>query len=427
MQTVILAAGQSNRFWPLNYQPKSLIKIMGKPIIWYTIEGLKKVGIKDIIIVQGPERDVEKELTPHQFFSGGPKIKIRYVIQKKPKGMGNALSQAKNLIKGDFFVIHGHHFDIDEFAKLMIEKQKKTRAKLILLGKKVDRPWKYGIVKLDNKIKDKVVDLIEQPEKGKEPSDIGLKGIYLLPRDFFKHHQKIKKHMYDFEDTLCLIMKEQDVRILLTEKEVPTLKFPWELFMVNQQLIDKFLKPKILKSAKIAKSAIIQGKVFIGDNVKIFENAVIKGPCYIGENCVIGNNSLIREYVNLEKDVLIGANAEVKNCVFQEDIRIHSGYFGDSIFGKGCKIGAGFITANVKLDRKKIKYLVKGEKVETELKHLGAIVGEETRFGINCSTMPGVSIGSNCLIGPNTSVMENVEDKNIFYSMFKKIRKIRKS
>ena len=60
MQSVILAAGESSRFWPLNQKHKSLLKIMGKPIIWHTLNGLKKSGIKETIIIQGPEKDIEK-------------------------------------------------------------------------------------------------------------------------------------------------------------------------------------------------------------------------------------------------------------------------------------------------------------------------------------------------------------------------------
>ena len=62
MQAVILAAGQSSRFWPLNQRHKSLIKIMGKPLIWYTIQGLKKAGIKETIIIQSPGKDIEEKL-----------------------------------------------------------------------------------------------------------------------------------------------------------------------------------------------------------------------------------------------------------------------------------------------------------------------------------------------------------------------------
>jgi len=422
MQAVILAAGQSSRFWPLNQRHKSLIKIMGRPLIWWTLESLRKSGIKDLIIVENPLKEIESELK--NYFSG---LKIKYVIQKKPLGMGDAIFQAKNLIKDNFFVIHAHHFDINEFVKPMIERQKETKAKLILLGKKVDKPWKYGIVELDKKNRDRVIKIVEQPKKERAPSNIGLKGIYLLPKDFFQYYRKIKKHIYDFEDTLNLYLKDNDVRIIISEKEIPTLKFPWELFEVTKQLMNKSLKSKIEKSAQIAKNATIKGKVYIGKNTKVFEGAVIKGPCYIGENCLIGNNSLIRDYSNLENNVLIGALAEVTRSIFQEDVHTHSGYFGDSIFGRGCRLGASTITANIRIDRAEVKVKSLGEKIATGLDSLGVIVGENTKIGINCSLMPGVLIGSNCIIGPNSVVSANVEDNTTFYTKFEGIKKWRKN
>jgi bifunctional UDP-N-acetylglucosamine pyrophosphorylase/glucosamine-1-phosphate N-acetyltransferase len=396
---------------------------MGRPLIWWTIESLKNAGIKDIIIIQSPDKNIEQELKNYKFKN----LKIKYVIQKEPKGMGNALWQAKDLIKNNFFVMHAYHFDIDEFVKPMIKKQKEVKLKLILLGKKIDKPWKYGIVGFDNKIKDKVVQLVEKPSQGKEPSDIGLKGIYLLPKDFFGYYKKVKKHQYDFEGTLQLYMKNNDIRIIITQKEVPSLKFPWESFQTTKQLFDKFLKRKIEKTAKIAKSAVIEGKVYLGKNVKIFENAVIKGPCYIGDNCIIGNNSLIREYSNLENDTLIGANAEIARCIFQENVHTHSGFFGDSIFGSGCRIGAGTITANARIDRDEIKSIVKEKKVNTGLKSLGIIVGENVKIGINSSSMPGILIGSNCLIGPATVVRKNISDNTTFYTKFKEVIKENKN
>ena len=422
MQAVILAAGESSRFWPLNQRHKSLIKIMGRPLIWWTLESLRKSGIKDLIIVENPLKEIESELK--NYFSG---LKIKYVIQKKPLGMGDAVLQAKNLIKDNFFVIHAHHFDINEFVKPMIEKQKKTKAKLILLGKKVDKPWKYGIVELDKKNRDRVIKIVEQPKKERAPSNIGLKGIYLLPKDFFQYYRKIKKHIYDFEDTLDLYLKDNDVRIIISEKEIPTLKFSWELFEVTKQLMNKSLKSKIEKSAQIAKNATIKGKVYIGKNTKVFEGAIIKGPCYIGENCVIGNNSLIRDYSNLENNVLIGALAEVTRSISQEDVHTHSGYFGDSIFGRGCRLGAGTITANIRIDRAEVKVKSLDEKIATGLDSLGVIVGENTKIGINCSLMPGVLIGSNCIIGPNSVVSANVEDNTTFYTKFEGIKKWRKN
>ena len=218
-------------------------------------------------------------------------------------------------------------------------------------------------------------------------------------------------------------MKENDVRIVITQMEIPSLKYPWDLFRTNKLLMDKFLRTEIKKSAQISKNVVIEGNVYIGENTKIFEGAVIKGPCYIGDNCIVGNNTLTREYSNLENNVLIGTFAEVTRCIFQEDIHTHSGYFGDSVFGKGCRLGAGTITANVRIDRGEIKSVVKGEKIGTGLDSLGCIMGENTKSGIYCSLMPGVLIGSNCMIGPNSVVFENIENNTNFYTKFQKVIK----
>jgi NDP-sugar pyrophosphorylase family protein len=187
--------------------------------------------------------------------------------------------------------------------------------------------------------------------------------------------------------------------------------------------MEKYLNSEIDNSVKISKNVIIEGNVYIGKNTKIFEGAVIKGPCYIGDNCLIGNNALIREYTNLENNVLIGAMAEVTRSIFQEGVHTHSGYFGDSIFGRGCRLGAGTITANVRIDKGEIESVVKGEKIKTGLNSLGCIMGEHTKTGIHCSFMPGVLIGSECLIGPNSIIFENIEDNTNFYTEFKSVKK----
>ena len=415
MQAVILAAGESSRFWPLNKKNKSLIKIMGRPLVWYTIESLKSAGIKDLIIVQGPKKDIEEELDKCNLG-----INIRYVIQGNPKGMGDALFQAKDSLQEQFFLLDVARFDVGDYIKPILEKHKSSNAKMVLLGAKTDNPQVYGIFDLEE---DKVKGITEKPEKGEEPSDIKVVGIYFLPKEIIDYYQRVPEDMYAFEDALSLYAKEKDVRWILTEEKTPSFKYPWHLFEVAKSLMDRYLESKVSKTANVAKSAVIEGKVFIGENVKIFENAVIKGPCYIGDDCTVGNGTLIRDYSNLERKTLIGALAEVTRSIFQEGVHIHSGYFGDSIFGKGCRVGAGTVTANVRIDRGEVGTIVKGEKIATGTDSLGVIVGENTKIGINCSLMPGRFIGSNCIIGPHSVVFENIEDNLTYFTEFKGVKK----
>ncbi|OGZ18945.1 MAG: hypothetical protein A2Z68_01560 [Candidatus Nealsonbacteria bacterium RBG_13_38_11] len=294
------------------------------------------------------------------------------------------------------------------------------KAKAVLVGQKTKTPEFFGIARLDG---DKITEIVEKPKSSEAPSDIKIVGVYLLSKDFFQTYEKIEQGMYSFETALSTYIKTNDVRlVVLQEKEedVPFLKYPWHLFIIEKYLFNKLLKPKIERSAQIAKNVVIEGKVYIGENVRIFENTTIKGPCYIGANSIIGTNSLIRDYSNLENNVLVGAFVEVVRSIFQQGVNTHSGYFGDSIFGAGCLVGAGTITANVRVDRGEI--IVKPG-ITTGLKSLGAIVGKNTKIGISCSLMPGVLIGSDCLIGPNSVVFENIEDKTAFYTEFKGIKK----
>ncbi len=54
MQAVILAAGDGGRLAPLTlFTPKPLVKVLGKPMLDYTVKALEKAGVKDLIIVTG--------------------------------------------------------------------------------------------------------------------------------------------------------------------------------------------------------------------------------------------------------------------------------------------------------------------------------------------------------------------------------------
>ncbi len=420
MQVVILAAGESTRFWPFNNTHKSLLKIMGKPIIFYTVKGLIDEGINDIIIIQGPNRDIERQLNNYPEYSKH----IKYVLQNEPKGMGNALIQAKELLVGQFLLILAERVDCGEIFRKLSPKINASRSKTILVGAKTDTPYLFGILKLE---KNRVVEIVEKPRKGEEQSNIKALGVYVLTQAFFDIYSETKKHQYDFEEALSVYMKKYHVEVMLWDRQTPSLKYPWHLFDMRKYLFNKYSR-KIIEETKaigkhtnIAKSAEIIGAVIIGDNVCVMEKAVIKGPCYIGDNVFIGNNVIIRSGVDIEANCIVGANMEIKNSILMEDSTTHSGFIGDSIIGKNCKIAAGFYNANVRLDRTSVKVIVKEEKIDTGLTSLGAMIGDNSNIGIRVSTMPGVIIGRNVTVGAGTTIMSNISDGVTYYTKFQEI------
>ncbi len=384
---------------------------MGKSLIEWTIESVRKSGVRDIIVVQDSDRGIENNLAVKG---------VRFVVQHKPKGMGNAILQAEKFLNDRFFVLNPNHVNADFFMKPMMEKQRQEKCEMVLLGKDTDNPWNYGILEVKG---GEAKNLIEKPERGKEPSNIRVAGIYLLPKNFMEYYRKVSEHIYAYEDALRLFMQENKVCVVKTDKDTPTLKYPWKLFGAAKILMSKKLKgKKIAKTAEIAKHAVIEGDVHVGENTRIFENAVVKGPCYIGDNCVIGNNTLVRGNVSIESGCIIGANCELARAIVQDDTHIHSGYVADSVIGRNCRFGAGVITANVRVDRNEIKSKVKGKEIGTGLKRFGVIVGNNSMFGVGVKLMPGVMIGSGCVIGPGSVVFGNVEDDTKFYTKFDNVK-----
>jgi len=86
MKAVIMAGGLGNRLRPLTCNiPKPMMPIVNKPAIQYTIELLKKSGIKDIAITL---QYLPDEIM--NYFEDGSKFggNIKYFIEDIPLGTG---------------------------------------------------------------------------------------------------------------------------------------------------------------------------------------------------------------------------------------------------------------------------------------------------------------------------------------------------
>lgn len=415
MQAVILAAGVSSRFLPYNrsFSHKSLISIMGKPILVHTVESVVRSGIKEIILIVSGNSEIKKILGNGKEYGA----RIDYVIQEEPTGAGNGLLLTEKLIKNNFFLLNASRVDFDEYKDIMLVK-KNEDIEVVLVGKKQNEVGKYGVLKIDG---DKVLDLIEKPSKSSKTSDTRLIGVYLFSKDFFKALRKTTDEHYRLESAISASAKKGEVKFVLSNANAPSLKYAWDLLEIKNCLLSKIKGKNIRITSQIAKSAEIIGDVLIEENVTVMEGAKIKGPCFIGKNSIIGNNAIIRNGTDVEEGCTVGAYAEVKNTLIMKKSKIHSGFIGDSIVGENVRIGAQFATANVRLDRKPVSTEIKEKKIDTNLKSLGTIIGNNVKMGIKCSTMPGIIIGENSIIGPSTVIQKNVPSDTKYYSKFQEI------
>jgi UDP-N-acetylglucosamine diphosphorylase / glucose-1-phosphate thymidylyltransferase / UDP-N-acetylgalactosamine diphosphorylase / glucosamine-1-phosphate N-acetyltransferase / galactosamine-1-phosphate N-acetyltransferase len=413
MQAVLLAAGQSSRFYPFSsFGHKSAATLLGKPLFVHTLESVKKAGISEVVVITGGDNYIEKAVGDGSAMD----LKITYVTQSDPQGMGDALLKAKDVLHESFFVLHAHHVAFHEVADQMTDMAGEEHD-AVLLAREENDVERFGVLALKG---DRVVGIVEKPLAGKEPSHLRVIGVYLLNQGFVAALVDEKPGHYNFESALSAYAKDHIVRYVATDKVLASLKYPWDLLLINKQLLH-MTEASVAKSAQVSKDAVLTGKVIIDEDAVVMEGAVLKGPCYVGKGTKIGTNAIVRDNVSLGDGCVVGAFLEVKNAVFFNNTTTHSGFIGDSVIGSNNKIAAFFSTANVRLDRKNVRVdAVRGE-VDSGLRDLGIIMGDDNKIGMRVSTMPGTVIGNNCIIGPGTTVLKNIPDNTTYYTKFREV------
>jgi UDP-N-acetylglucosamine diphosphorylase/glucosamine-1-phosphate N-acetyltransferase len=410
LQTVILAGGKGKRVFPLaTNSPKPMFKLLGKPLIHHVIDCLKQAGLKDYVIVVGHCGNKIKE-----YLKDGSKlgVNIQYTLQKQSLGMADALQTTKDLVDDNFFVVNADDVFEASLIKNMKSQFKKTGAQIILSSKPVKETWKFGIIEVKN---EQVTDFVEKPPKGKEPSNLAVVGVYLLTKKIFDYYKKIPISDHQYEDAILQFIKDRNiVKAVSYEGFFAGYKYPWDLFKINKQLMNKQIKQqKIHESANISERAIIEGNVWISKGAKVFEGACIRGPCYVGDNCVIGGNSLVRDYSSLGQRCVVGFATEIKHSIIGDDCWFHTNYIGDSIISNNCLFGSGTTTANYRFDEENIKVKIGHKWIDSGTIKLGVIMGDNCKTGVNSCIEPGIKVGPESLVGPNVDLQEDLEPKKI--------------
>ena len=148
-----------------------------------------------------------------------------------------------------------------------------------------------------------------------------------------------------------------------------------------------------------------KGKVIVEATALIEVGAHLIGPCYIGPKAEIRHGSYVRGFSWICSEAVVGHASEIKHSVLLPGAKApHFNYVGDSILGKGVNLGAGTKISNLRNDGGEVQLRIHGERVGSELRKFGAILGEGCQLGCNSVTNPGVILGCNSVVWPNATV-----------------------
>ena len=185
----------------------------------------------------------------------------------------------------------------------------------------------------------------------------------------------------------------------LGEKLIPTwnnVEEPWSILSGGETGIES----QIAQLADSDDGIMIHPSANIGDYVRI------EGPCYIGAKAEIRHSAYLRKGSWIGEGALVGHSSEIKNSVLLPGSKApHFNYVGDSILGFGVNLGAGVKLSNVRNDgRSVIVRMEDGERIETGMRKLGALIGDHSQLGCNVVTNPGAILAPSSMVSPNETV-----------------------
>jgi len=369
MKALILAAGKGERLQPLtDYKPKAMLPVCNKPLIDYQIEMLRKHGIDEVAVVIG---HLEKALKEH--------LNVKFYRDASISGTASAVYAAKDFIDDEFILLYG-----DVFFDGSINELIKTPNSMAVV--QVEDVSRYGeVIFRDGK-------LVNIKEKSGSGSGFVNAGIYHFDPtilDFIEKTEESNRGEFELTDSIMMLNRSEKVRVVPVNGYWNDIGYPWDYIDANMYMLNK-----------IGFSA--------GENTEIWSNATIRKPVVIGSDCKIKNCVIEKSIIG--DGCVIGEFSIVKRSIVMNKSKVpHLNYVADSVIAEGCNLGAGTKIANLRFDDANVKVTIKGRRIDSGRRKLGAFIGYNVKTGINVSIYPGVKIGSDSWIEAEVLVKKDVE------------------
>lgn len=214
-KAVIPAAGLGTRFLPATKAlAKEMLPIVDKPTIQFIVEEALKAGIEDILVVTGKsKRSIEDHFDSNFELEYNLKekgkndllklvdettgMRLHFIRQKHPNGLGDAVLQAKAFVGNEPFVVMlgDDLMDITDDTATTLTKQlmndyDETHASTIAVMKVPhEEVSAYGVIAPQGEGINglySVETFVEKPTPEEAPSDLAIIGRYLLTPEIFQ-------------------------------------------------------------------------------------------------------------------------------------------------------------------------------------------------------------------------------------------------
>lgn len=395
LQTVIMAAGKSTRTYPLTLTtPKPLLRIANKPILAHQLDLFAGL-IDEAIIIVG----YKHEMIRAEFGESYRGIALRYVEQREQLGTGHAAMQVEPYIRDRFVLMNGD----DLYAKEDLDALLPHR--YALLAQEVPNPRLFGVLTVQE---GRVTDIIEKPEH--PASNLTSVGMYLLDRGIFDMLTQIPKSSrgeYEVTDAIKRLAQTADMHYHVSPGLWIPVGFPWSILIGNDFVLRRDMPGAI--------QGIVEPYVKIAGNLSLGAGSVIRSGTHIQGNLCVGTQTIIGPNCDIRGNTSIGDHCMIagSNCLINSVIGSHVRLapfcqIAHSVIGDYVFAHSGFVTMSDAMETPTILSIVKGERVNTGLEQLGAILASRVVTQPHVVTFPGVKISPETLITAGTVVKDDL-------------------
>ena len=411
---VIMAAGKGTRM--KSDTPKVLHELCGRPLIGWVVAAAQEAGIAKVVVVDGPDRDLEPAL--------GDAVEI--AVQQEAKGTADAvLSAAEHFGDGPVLVLSG---DVPLLTPEAIRDLLGAHeGAATMLTMELDDPGELGRVLRDKQGNVERVVEAKGASSDATPEQLAIRevntGIYVFDGTLLEDAlQRVPTDNAQGEAYLpdALVVLREDGRTIaahVTKDHTVTLGVNdrADLAAVRAIAQQRINTGHLRNGVGIVDPATtyIDVGVAIGQDTRIEPGCTLKTGTTVGANCTIRNAYLddatvedgvtIGPFAYLRPGTVVRSNAkvgtfvELKNSDIGAGTKVpHLSYIGDADVGENANLAAATITANY----------------DFAAKHRTTI-GDRVRTSVDTTLVAPVTLGDDSYTGAGSVITEDVPAKGL--------------
>ena len=206
MDGIILAGGKGTRMRPLTLEtPKPMLKVQGKPILEWSLMGLRPIADHVLIVVKYLKEHIHAFMQQQTIFE-------QYTLVEQlpePLGTGHALQCCAEHLRSEAFLVHNgdDFFGSRDLARL-------AAADLGILTIPRDDPEKFGVAVTDDA--GRLIRLHEKPEPGTYPIPVQANiGAYKFDTRIFDYELPLSaRGEYEITDYVTWLAEQFSVDVV---------------------------------------------------------------------------------------------------------------------------------------------------------------------------------------------------------------------